>query len=770
MSTRAERVRGSGDRAHTAAAGQPAPRFIKLFLGLVLLVVALPPFLRFPWLDFWLVPVALLYLLLLLLLPRLWLIVLPLATVGLDITPFTGRFAYNELDLLFLLTIASELLFGRYRFGVFAPGAGTVALFLYLAVVVLGYSGWSFLAQPPRAETGNPYHSGVYAYKVVKGMFWGVALVPMWGYLLGVDKARAVNTLVTGFSCAALLLGLVVLWERVSLGVVLDGSAWRQQLSSLLDLTSSYRVTGLFSDMHTGGEALDGVVLLLLPVSLYAVLNGDKATWLRLLGAIAALVLAYVTLVGFTRATYASFGIALLLFSGLSLWSRHRNKIPFPLAPGAFSLALAVGLVAAVTAFRCAGSYGLACYGALALLSFAAQWSLPRWSRQLAALVLIALAVNAHLRSAWVEPSAMMALAIGLSLLASYVCASRLFEKSGITTKINRLLALAAIALLPVIVALALGGQQINARAERVAGDYLAREQHWGDVIGSAGDGFLQSLVGNGVGQFPLQYVVTYPQVTRRIGRFYIEPENDRNVLHLDGGSDLTLGQRVTIEPSTIYKVTVHLRAAQPSRLVVALCERNLIYPGGFTPNCVKKSLGFTATNGVFARHTMEINSGAVGRHGALWRWPTVMTISYANAESPLEIDAVELSVDGIGVLRNSSFRRDLDYWFSYHDYSHMPWHIKNTFLQLWFESGWLGLSLFLVMVALLVRSNFRRHSHDSLVPVYTTGVLTLCVFGVFGSPLDSARVSWIFYFFLAAGLARLRVRPGSRAARRTRL
>ncbi len=122
--------------------------------GLVLLALALSPFFSFPWLQFWLLPLAAIYLFLLLVLPRLWLIVLPLATVGLDLTPFTGRLAYNELDLVFLVTLASGLLYGRYRFKVFAPNPASIVLLLYVVVLALGYSGWTVFCAAPRAGVG----------------------------------------------------------------------------------------------------------------------------------------------------------------------------------------------------------------------------------------------------------------------------------------------------------------------------------------------------------------------------------------------------------------------------------------------------------------------------------------------------------------------------------------------------------------------------------------------------------------------------------------
>jgi hypothetical protein len=202
----------------------------------------------------------------------------------------------------------------------------------------------------------------------------------------------------------------------------------------------------------------------------------------------------------------------------------------------------------------------------------------------------------------------------------------------------------------------------------------------------------------------------------------------------------------------------VHLRAQHPGWLAVALCERNLIYASNFMPRCVRERIHFEATDGAFEQQTVEINSDQVGARRSLWRWPTVMTLHYGKAGTVLEIDAIELSPGDFNQLHNSTFKRGLDYWFSYNDFSHLPWHVKNTFLQVWFESGWLGLGLFLTLLALLLRCSFQYHAFDSLVPVYTTGVILMCLFGLFGSPLDSARVSWIFYFFLCAGVARLRV------------
>ncbi|MEH6571324.1 MAG: hypothetical protein V7709_19740, partial [Halioglobus sp.] len=543
--------------------------------------------------------------------------------------------------------------------------------------------------------------------------------------------------------------------------VLLSGAAWYHLVSSLLDLTTSYRVTGIFSDMHTGGEALDGVLLLLLPATLYSAVYG-RATWMRLLGGAGFLALAYVTLVGFTRATYAAFAIGLACYAALTLWSRRTSGLSLPAPLALLCGSLAAGVVAAVMAYRFAGSYGLASYGALLLLAYTAnRMELPQWGSHgvtVSVVVLVALAVNAHFGSRWVEPSFIQAALMAVGLVASFVLALKLFRESGKSSEINRLFLLGGALVLPVILAFALGGYRINERATRVSADLESRQNHWSDVIASARSGFLGQWLGNGVGSFPSSYIGAHPQRVQDVGSFGVFKEQRRDVLRMGGGHDLKVGQRVTIEPFINYTFSVHLRAEEAGRLSIALCERNLIYASNYVPRCVHGRINFEATNGVFEQQTLEINSGRVGERGALRRWPTIMTLRYRNAGTVLDIDTIELSPDGLDKLHNSSFKQGLDYWFYYNDFSHLPWHVKNTFLQVWFESGWLGLGLFLALLAFLVRTNFERRSHDSLAPVYTTGVITLCVFGLFGSPLDSARVSWMFYFLLCAGVARLRV------------
>jgi hypothetical protein len=218
------------------------------------------------------------------------------------------------------------------------------------------------------------------------------------------------------------------------------------------------------------------------------------------------------------------------------------------------------------------------------------------------------------------------------------------------------------------------------------------------------------------------------------------------------------MGQRLTVKPDVEYTLNVLLKAEKSGRLTFALCERNLIYAGNFIPRCTYAAIAIEPTDGKFELYTTQIASGSVGARGPSRRWPTLLALGYSGAGTVVEIDSIALEYEDYNMLRNGTFSDGLDYWFHYNDFSHLPWHVKNTFLQVWFETGWFGLGLFMILVGMLLRANFKRHAYDSLVTVYTTGVVIICVFGIFASPLDSARVSWMFYFFLCAGLAKLRL------------
>ncbi len=752
-------------RAHSwrnrKAQTQPTVRLFTLLAGLFLLAVSSTPFFQFPVLGFALLPLGLIYLAVLFVLPRAWLVILPLATVTVDLSSYTGRFHYNEFDYLVLLTISAGLLFDRYRLQVYEPRRRMIPVALFYVLLLLNTQGWLAFVLPPGLVTENPYYVDAYSYKVVKGFLWGALLVPMWGYHLAQDKNASVRVLVAGCATAACALGLVVLWERHTLGLLLQWSPWWHIAQSLFDLASPYRITGLFADMHTGGEVIDGTILLLLPVCVYGFFSYQHPAF-RALCALACAALAYATMVGFTRTTYVAVAFSVASWSALVLFNRARAGMPppFPLRWGL--LFLAVALLSALVVFRLAGSYGML---SMALLIGLSALAPLRWRGQsllpgvaIAALLVLVAGVRAHLGSRWADPGMLSTIAVTLGLLLPAGAGYLYFRHCVGLGALHRVTSVAVVVACSSVVGIALGGYQIGERTSRVSEDLGTRAQHWADVIASSEGGFGSALAGNGVGTFPASYIGRHPDKVSEVGRFSIVPEGRDRLLRLEGGSDLTLGQRVTIDPWMDYTVDLRLRAMQNTSLVLALCERNLIYASGFSPDCVSRKLDVPHADGGYQQLAIEFNAETVGEGGPLMRWPTVLELRFRKPGT-VEVDTLRLTSEGFNRLQNSRFGDGLDHWFFYNDFAHLPWHVKNLFLQVWFELGWLGLLVFFILLATLLFRACQPRSADSLMPVYASAVLGVCLFGLFGSPLDSARVSWLFSFMLLAGLASLRSR-----------
>ena len=95
-----------------------------------------------------------------------------------------------------------------------------------------------------------------------------------------------------------------------------------------------------------------------------------------------------------------------------------------------------------------------------------------------------------------------------------------------------------------------------------------------------------------------------------------------------------------------------------------------------------------------------------------------------------------------------------MDHWFFYNDFAHLPWHIKNTWLQAWYDTGAIGSAL-LALLLVLALASAGRAPRESPAPALGIALLGIALLGLFGTPLDSPRVAWLFYFFpVCAGAA----------------
>lgn len=731
----------------------------------MLYAITLRQFIDFPLLDVGLIACSIFYLLLLVVIPRAWLLILPIFSVSVDLTTWSGRFLFNELDLIFVTTITYQLLSRQFpqKYARF----GTLLAASYFLLYV-GQSATTFffaLSEVTAPSFSNPYYQDGYAYKLAKGVIWGALLSLMYVKQLQDDKDLTILCSTVGASLAGFALFFVILWERGTLGAIFQGGPWWAIASSLLDFTSSYRTTGIFSDMHTGGEVVDGIILLLLPFSLYGLTHCNQI-WVRIIALTGFTCLAYVTLVGFTRATYMAVTIAGVLYFTFGV--KHQTHLRPLKAIKIYTGYLAVIVLSAILSRYIGSAYGIVAYTIIICTAAAAAFFLGHTDGAYAKKIALSaglgivgvvayFSVNAHLANRWITASNTGVVFTLISVILLFAVAMLVFYSTKPESNSPRLIPPLMLVAISAAVSFASGGYKINERMQDVGRDMTTRFVHWQNVIASGESSLKSIMFGNGVGSFPDNYLFAFPATLEEVGSFAINKNDDgSNSLVLGGGRDLAFGQRVPIEANTNYTIKVSYKADADSGLAMFLCERNLIFASNFMSNCAAKSQKLPATGENEGTIEFNLNSKTVGKKSSSSRWPTLLYIKNSHIGKPIEISRLELveSLDANErvkwqLLQNTDFNQGMDRWFFYNDYAHLPWHIKNTVIQAYYDTGLIGLALLLALLLYAATIAIKYRHAEPIMVALVLGPISLVIFGMFGTPLDSARVGWLFYLML---------------------
>jgi glycopeptide antibiotics resistance protein len=244
--------------------------------------------------------------------PWLWLLLLPALLPVLDLSPITGRLLLDEFDLLILVT----LVLGYWRLYPktarhwptrYLPLAFGLLWATWVVATIRGL--WPLLNWPNNVLASS--HSPYEAWSVGKGLLWTLLLVPLLRRVPAAKIENAQQLLLNGLVIGLALVCGIVLWERhVFVGI------W--------NFESVFRVTGSFSNMHTGGAYIEAFIAFAFPVLVVWVLMRAQWQW-RLAGILLAVVAAYAMLVTFSRGGYAGL-VAGLIVVGLATWHQQAAK------------------------------------------------------------------------------------------------------------------------------------------------------------------------------------------------------------------------------------------------------------------------------------------------------------------------------------------------------------------------------------------------------------------------------------------------------------
>lgn len=721
------------------------------------------------------------------------------------LTPWSGWLTFEETDLGILAfaagTYARLLSASPQRHG-WNWSKPTTLLLVLISCSLLVSMGIGF------ADAGGfvfgwdqGYEGPMNAFRLTKSFFLAVLITPLIVFLSKAPCANAKSEFPLGIALSLFTVSLAALWERLA-------------YSGLLNFSSDYRSTALFWEMHVGGAALDGWLLLTAPFAVWAIRNA-KTPMMKLAATALAFLGGYAVLITFSRATYLAIAIAIpyllwrlsiqyalpqmiirddrwrawqwiwavavfglivapmfsgggyrgalavlgLAFIGMSSTNHFRSLGLIPNLAAIGGGLFFGGLLVIVSNFVSKGPYFLyaALFMAAGLLIIKSRRPTPdpRPSLSFTTIVIAMFPASANIAGYWggVEalPGAILSLSIVAMTLAVASVRSRPLWPKDIFEHAKIIGSGTAVAGL---IAALLGGAYIGERFSTTDQDLHGRYEHWQKsiaILNSPSD----FLFGKGLGRFPQNYFFSAPDNTFP-GSYHTGIEGENRYLSLSGGNySITFGdmlritQRIDRGASGPFNLQMRIRAKTDVAVHVEICDRHLLYP----ENCITQLLEIKAAPQTWQVFDLKMNGNFVGTAKTF----RTFAVGLLTQRGAADFDDIVLSTtdSGNNLLSNGDFSQGNERWFMTSDRNHLPWHAKNLMVNVLFDQGLIGLSLFtLLSLIAFWRSSFGRMKQHPLAPYLASSILGFWVVGLFDSLIDAPRVAFIYYLICLYALA----------------
>ncbi|MCQ8103600.1 hypothetical protein NP590_05750 [Methylomonas sp. SURF-2] len=640
----------------------------------------------------------------------------------LDFGVWTGNILFSEYDVLFLLTLA--VLFWKQN-NIFSVKYKGDTLFYALLIwyVLCGFIG--FFDYFSEHFSDDIYQSPLNGIRVGKGFIsaWLAWYVTRASLLE--NYRLTLLMLGAGILCGLLLLALGVLWERhVFSSILLSGNIY-EFFETLLDFSSTYRITGFFSGMHVGGTALDGYLVCVLPLVFYIVTRQKKQSYFLLSILVFALGL-YSLIVTFTRMTIAGFAISFVI-SGILLYRDNKRLV---VKSGlrmfdVYYVFLFVAVIFILTVIKSQAGYQALLFGIMVFFASIVVIHKVKPDIVFVGFLLIMLfslgvyGVNDSItESQWHQDvDSLNALVIAVTsvvvLMFLGVASGVIFKIKGIKLKDIGIPALVGGGFLIIIVGM--GSTRMTERMQGVSSDLQTRSRHWADVIDSAySDSFWRPFWGFGMGSMPKLYYRSHLDDMPLPNYRWVE--NDGKTLLEIGKGGYPYFQKITLKPDTVYNLLAVVKFEDEGGILgVDICHKHILFSDQWQPDCVKKD--FRLKLGGWQTLQWSFNSGNLGRRGWLDWPPTLQIHNYGSGI--MSVDTIEITdSSGVQILKNSDFDNRLNHWFWISDFEHLPWHSKQLFLQVWLEQGWIGLLLFILLIGFGFRHQWKLLDSGESIPI----------------------------------------------------
>ena len=297
--------------------------------------------------------------------------------------------------------------------------------------------------------------------------------------------------------------------------------------------------------------------------------------------------------------------------------------------------------------------------------------------------------------------------------------------------------------LVMLMVAPILGGQFAQSRLAQTGRDAGVRMAHWQNALAIKEKGWQSELFGMGLGRYPVTYFYRSQESARSASFSYFQRGGQQG-LSLGAGTPLYVEQKVQVRHDVAYQLRVMARSASGGAgLNVLLCERTFFDSFGCTSATFKLS-------DTWSGYQQPLTVSWPGGRGR----PVTLSLENFSPGSVAEIGSISLrDPAGRDVISNGDFSRGADRWF-FSTFDHLGWHIKNLWVALLFEQGWLGLLAFALLSGYAL-TQITRHflrSGDMVSLSVLAGLVGILTVGAVDSLFDAPRLTLLFFLTLLVG------------------
>ena len=347
-----------------------------------------------------------------------------------------------------------------------------------------------------------------------------------------------------------------------------------------------------------------------------------------------------------------------------------------------------------------------------------------------------------------------------LVLFCGLLWRKNLWRKNNGHGKVPALAALLALILVSGGLLFSWSATPMHERFNQLSPDSRLRVSHWQQILSLIEPGWRVKLFGEGLGRLPAMFARQVNTASgNQLSEYHFATQQGKTFLQLSGGDPVYFEQIVTTRLDGKYSLNVVARNRMlASELYVSICQKWMLYAN----RCQWYRISLPAS-AQWQSYRFDVDANdfmSMHRY-----FQPLIKLSLANYQdgSVAEVASVALLDQGRNnLIANGDFSNGSQFWFFSTD-NHLPWHYKNLFLQIYFEQGLLGLSLFLALLmnsAKLLFVSWKEgqdkegqdkegREKDVLAPLLAASLCGFLVVGLVDSLFDFPRMSMLFYLLL---------------------